>query len=251
MTPRGTVLVVHGLGEHCGRYKQFASRLNEWGFAVRGYDHYGHGESGGKRGGLPSDNRLLEDLEDVIQLTRSQLETGNPLIIFGHSMGGLVAAKLVSMGIQVQALVLSSPALALGLGLSKKLVLAVMRRIAPDVCVANGIKAKYISHDLKAVQDYQNDPLVHDQISARLAQFILNEGHEVMRYAQKWNTPTLLLYAGKDKLVSPQGSKDFDRAVKTDAVESHCFTTMYHEIFNEIQKDKVYAKLKFWMDSKF
>src|SRR5262245_10811809 len=91
--PRGQVLVVHGLGEHAGRYDHVARRLNQWGFAVRGYDQYGHGDSGGPRGGLNQPQRLVGDLADLVEATRRRLEPGIPLILLGHSMGGLVAAS--------------------------------------------------------------------------------------------------------------------------------------------------------------
>ena len=85
---RGLVVLVHGLGEHAGRYGAVAEQLNTWGFAVRGYDHYGHGESAGPRGGLSSDTRLLDDLADMIECTRARLPPGLPLVLLGHSMGG-------------------------------------------------------------------------------------------------------------------------------------------------------------------
>ena len=109
---RGVVLLVHGLGEHAGRYDHLARRLNSWGFAVRGPDQYGHGESGGVRGGLPAAHRLLDDLADIVDSTRLRMNAKTPLILLGHSMGGLVAARFVSLAIRpVEALVLSSPAL--------------------------------------------------------------------------------------------------------------------------------------------
>ena len=113
---RGTVVLVHGLGEHAGRYDHLARQLNRWGFAVRGYDQYGHGESDGVRGALPVVARLVEDLADVIDSTRARMDKGVPLILLGHSMGGLVAGYLVAMGeVPVEGLVLSSPALNPGL----------------------------------------------------------------------------------------------------------------------------------------
>ena len=106
---RATVLLVHGLGEHVGRYDPVARRLNDWGFAVRGYDHYGHGESAGPRGGLTSDLRLLDDLADLVDATRARMPQGQPLVLLGHSMGGLVAARFVAMHLRpIDALVLSS-----------------------------------------------------------------------------------------------------------------------------------------------
>ena len=108
---RGVVVVVHGLGEHAGRYEELAGRLTAWGYAVRGYDQYGHGESSGARGSLPAPGRLVEDLADVLESTRLRFGAGTPLILLGHSLGALVAASLVARnGAGIAALVLSSPA---------------------------------------------------------------------------------------------------------------------------------------------
>ena len=146
------------------------AELNTWGFAVRGYDHYGHGESAGPRGGLSSDTRLLDDLADMIRCTRARLPPGLPLVLLGHSMGGLVAARLVSLNLcPVDALVLSSPALDAGLSPVQKLLVSTLPSIAPNLRVGNGSDANYLSHDAQVVADYQADPRCHDRISARLA----------------------------------------------------------------------------------
>ncbi|MDH5204240.1 MAG: lysophospholipase, partial [Hylemonella sp.] len=88
---RGVVLLVHGLGEHAGRYRHVAEKLNQWGFAVRGYDQYGHGESSGIQGHLPTEDRLLADLAEIVEMTRRRMGQNLPLILLGHSMGGVVA----------------------------------------------------------------------------------------------------------------------------------------------------------------
>jgi len=92
---RGAILLVHGLGEHAGRYDPMAKKLNEWGFIVRGYDQYGHGESDGVRGGLPHPNRLLDDLADLVESTRVR-NPGVPLVVIGHSLGGLVILAMLA-----------------------------------------------------------------------------------------------------------------------------------------------------------
>jgi len=246
------VLLVHGLGEHAGRYDELAQRLNSWGFAVRGYDQYGHGESGGVRGGLPSDNRLVEDLADVLSSTRKRMEAGTPLILLGHSMGGLVAARLVALGLaQVDGLVLSSPAFDPGLNAFQRLLLAVLPAIAPNLRVRNGLDPTWISHDPEVVRAYQHDKLIHDRISGRLARFIADGGAATLRAAPRWQVPTLLLYAGTDKLVSPRGSAAFAQAAPARVVTAHCFEGLYHEIFNELEREPVYARLQQWLDRWF
>jgi alpha-beta hydrolase superfamily lysophospholipase len=249
---RGVVLLVHGLGEHAGRYEALARWLNERGFAVRGYDHYGHGDSGGVRGGLPSDLRLVEDLADILGSTRKRMQASTPLILLGHSMGGLVAAHLVAQGLaRVDGLVLSSPALDPGLTAFQKLLLAVLPSIAPNLRVRNGLDPTWISHDPQVVQAYQQDRLIHDRISGRLARYIAETGPTVLAAAPQWQVPTLLLYAGADRLVSPRGSEAFARAAPARVVESQRYPDLYHEIFNEQAREPVYARLGVWLDRWF
>ncbi len=253
---RGTVLLVHGLGEHAGRYNHVAQRLNAWGFHVRAHDHYGHGESGGARGALPDDHKLLEDLADVVDNTRVRMDDAQrakPLILLGHSMGGLVALQFVLRKLRpVDALVLSSPALDAGLSGFQKFLLATLPKFAPNLRVGNGLKPQFISHDMAVVGRYKTDPLVHDRISARLANWIYTQGQDAIANAAKLDVPTLLLYAGEDKLVSPSGSLRFAQAATAHAqagklLQVHCFAHMYHELFNEPDADAVFLKMGEWL----
>lgn len=249
---RGVVIVVHGLGEHAGRYERVARLLNHWGFAVRGYDQYGHGESGGARGSLPTDTRLLDDLTDIVDSTRARMHPGTPLILLGHSMGGLVVAHFVSLRMRpVDGLILSSPALDLGLSAFQKFLLAVLPNIAPNVRMANGLNPQLISHDPAVVAAYKADRSVHDRISARLARFIATAGPQTLAVAAQWTVPTLLMYAGDDRLLNPQGSRTFAATAPQDVVTAVCFDTLYHEIFNELDSGPVFATLKVWLDQKF
>ncbi len=249
---RGVVVLVHGLGEHAGRYDHVARRLNSWGFAVRGYDHYGHGESNGPRGALPVAARLIDDLADIIDSTRVRMGSGPPMIVLGHSLGGLVAACLVALGqVRVDGLVLSSPAFNAGLSSWQKLLLTVLPRIAPDLTVANGVDPNFISHDATVVAAYKADARVHDRISARLARFIADAGPTVIAHAPEWVVPTLLLYAGDDKLVDPAGSRAFQTAAPKQVVSTYCFKDLYHEIFNEQDSEPVFARLRQWLDANF
>lgn len=249
---RGVVVLVHGLGEHAGRYEHVAQQLNAWGFAVRGYDQCGHGDSGGDRGSLPSTGRLVEDLADVVESTRARTPDGVPLILLGHSLGGLVAGYFVSLRKrQVDALIMSSPALNPGLSTFQKFLLATLPRVAPNLRVSNGLDPQFLSHDAAVVAAYQADPRVHDRISARLARFISEAGPRVVARAPRWEVPTLLMYAGQDRLVNPQGSRDFAAAAPSDLVTTHCFDDLYHEIFNERDARPVFDCLKRWLDARF
>ena len=249
---RGLVLIVHGLGEHAGRYDTLARGLNDWGFAVRGYDQYGHGRSGGPRGGLTSAQRLLDDLGDVVDDTRTYMPPAAPLILLGHSLGGLVAAQFVAQEIRpVSALVLSSPALDAGLTPVQKALLAVLPKIAPNLRIGNGLNPRLLCHDPAVVAAYKADKLVHDRISARLALFIAEGGPAVIQQAVHWTTPTLLLYAGADRLVDPAGSRAFAAAAPQEVVTAQCFDALYHEIFNEPQSGSVLRALQRWLDARF
>ncbi len=249
---RGVVIVVHGLGEHAGRYEHVARQLNDWGFAVRGYDQCGHGESGGPRGSIPTDTRLLDDLADIIDSTRLRMSRKTPLILLGHSMGGLVVGRFVSLGIRpVEGLIMSSPALDPGLSSFQKFLVSVLPKIAPDLRVGNGVKPQFISHDKAVVDAYRSDPLVHDRISARLAQFIAGASEKTLSMAGQWTVPTLLMYAGDDRLLNPQGSRTFAATAPKDVVTSVCFDALYHEIFNELDAKPVFATLQQWLDQRF
>jgi alpha-beta hydrolase superfamily lysophospholipase len=267
LPPRAVVLIVHGLGEHASRYDHVARQLLDWGFAVRAYDQRGHGESGGVRGGLSSDALLLEDLAEVVDDTRSRAarlprangagEAGPlPLILLGHSLGGLVAGRFVSLKLRpVDGLVMSSPALDPGLSAIQKLLLATLPVIAPNLRVNNGVKPEFISHDPLVVRKYQADPLVHAMISARLARFIATAGPATVAAASTWTIPTLLMYAGADRLVNPAGSRAFAEAAAgngaAQVVTVRCFDELYHEIFNEVDAAPVFASLKSWLDARF
>ena len=249
---RGVVIVVHGLGEHAGRYEHVARHLNAWGFAVRGYDQCGHGESSGARGSLPSDTRLLDDLADMVDSTRTRYGKDTPVILIGHSMGGLVVGRFVSLQMRaVEGLVMSSPALDAGMNAFQKLLVSVLPKIAPDLRVGNGVKPQFISHDPAVVAAYKADPLVHDRISARLARFIAEAGPQTLALAPQWTVPTLLMYAGDDRLLNPDGSRVFAAQAPKNVVTTQCFDTLYHEIFNEKDAGPVFATLKKWLDGRF
>lgn len=250
--PRGVVILVHGLGEHAGRYDHVARQLNSWGFAVRGYDQCGHGESSGARGSLPSDTRLLDDLADMVDSTRARHDPGTPLILIGHSMGGLVVGRFVSLQLRaVDGLVMSSPALDVGMNVFQKLLVSVLPKIAPDLRVGNGVKPQFVSHDPAVVAAYKADPLVHDRISARLARFIADAGPQTLALAPHWTVPTLLMYAGDDRLLNADGSRVFAAQAPKHVVTTQCFDTLYHEIFNEQDAAPVFATLKTWLDQRF
>ena len=246
---KGTAIIVHGLGEHAFRYTHVAQRLNQAGFHVRAYDQYGHGESGGARGGLPSEMRLVDDLADIVDDTRRHMRGRQKLILIGHSMGGVVVASFVRQRMRpVDGIVLSSPALDPGLSSLQKFLISTLAKFAPDLRVDNGLKLDQLSRDPIVVQAYRSDHFVHRKISGRMVRFIVDEGARCMAAAAQWDTPTLLMYAGLDALVNPQGSRAFAAAAPERWVQARCFEAMYHEIFNDPDRAQVFAALKAWLD---
>lgn len=260
---RGTVLVVHGLGEHIGRYAPLAGELNRAGWQVLGYDQRGHGASAGARGFIPDDDSLLRDLARVVQSVQATPRTG-PLVLLGHSMGGAVAARFVAATLAaspappwqaaaraVDALVLSSPALDVGLGPLRRLQLALGAALLPGVALGNGLQPTWISRDPQVVRAYIDDPLVHDRITPRLARFIVAAGTQVRAQAAAWRLPTLLLWAGADRCVAPGGSAAFAAsAAASGHLQARCFAELAHEIFNEPERAVVVAELLRWLEAR-
>jgi len=243
---RGTVLIVHGLGEHAGRHAHVASQLNAWGWTVVGYDQRGHGASEGARGALARGDDLLRDLALVVDAVRGAHP--GPLVLLGHSMGGLVAARFVAERLRpVDALVLSSPALDAGMNAFQKLLLAVLGPLAPNLAVGNGLKPAWISRDPAVVTAYQADPLVHDRVTPRLARFIVDAGEFVRARAAQWSVPTLLLYAGSDRCVAPAGSAALAATAPRAVLTAREFAPLFHEIFNEPEQREVFAVLGEWL----
>jgi alpha-beta hydrolase superfamily lysophospholipase len=253
-SPRGTVLVVHGLGEHIGRYAHVAAQLNDAGWQVFGHDHRGHGASGGARGALNRDDDLLRDLARVIDRVRESAP--GPLVLLGHSMGGLIAGRFVAEALEatpaawqrpVDALVMSSPALDAGMSSLKKGLLALLAPVVPQLVMGNGLKPEWVSRDPAVVLAYKNDPLVHDRVTPRLARFIVDGGALVLERAPRWRTPTLLMWAGADRCVAPRGSAAFATAAPKSAVQAREWPGLCHEIFNEPEQQQVLAALLQWL----
>lgn len=257
---RGTVVLVHGLGEHLGRYNHVAARLNAQQWRVVGCDLRGHGRSQGPRGDAPGRDTLLADLALVIDAARALTPTGQPLVLLGHSLGGLIAARFAAAGLspsrpawsrEVDALALSSPALDAGLKPAQRTLLAVARRLFPHLAVGNGLDPKWISRDAGVVAAYQADPLVHDRVTATVARFAAEAGAEVQALAARWRVPTLLMWAGADRCVAPAGSAAFAAAAPRSVLESLPWPGFAHELFNEPERELVLDRLLDWLNARF
>ena len=245
-----SIVFMHGLGEHCGRYTHLADYFCTRGFAVRTYDLRGHGKSSGRRGDIPHQDSLLDDAQQVMHDWQASCPTSvTRQLLLGHSMGGLFAAKFaLSKMCDLHGLILSAPALAIYMNFVERSLLKVLSSVAPSLTLSNGLKTQYLSHDPKVVASYLTDTLVHDRISARLLNSMLTTMHDVFTHASSLDLPTLLLVAGQDKLVDSTGSLRFAQAGPETHLRLCTYENLYHEIFNELDTKAVFDDVGIWLD---
>jgi len=242
------VVIMHGLGEHCARHTHLARFFNECGWQVRAYDHRGHGRSGGPRGDVPDAQAIVRDAQLVIDDFAQRL--GAPPLLFGHSMGGLFAARIATSTLTpLRGLILSSPALAISLTPPQRALLTILSRIAPGLGVSNGLQSRYLSHDPAIAPAYDADALVHRKISARLLNSMLEAIAYSHTHAATLAIPTLLVVAGADRLVDATGSQAFFAKLSPGLATMHRYEGFYHEIFHEIDAARVFDDVRAWLNT--
>ena len=240
------IVLMHGLGEHCGRYAHVARFFNDCGFSVRTYDHRGHGRSGGARGDVPDAQTLAQDAKIVIDDFARNLSA--PPLLLGHSMGGLFAADYAARRLSpLGGLILSSPALKINLTGAQNVLLRVLSALAPGFGIPNGLDSKYLSHRREVVEAYDNDPLVHAKISARLLRAMLGAVEFAQGHASALSVRTLLIVAGDDHLVDAGGSATFFGKLAPGLGTMHTYPGYYHEIFNEVEAGRVFDDVRVWL----
>ncbi|WP_426194195.1 lysophospholipase [Massilia sp. DWR3-1-1] len=243
---RGSVVVMHGLGEHSGRYRHVADFFNSCGLSVRCYDHRGHGRSEGRRGDVIHGEPLLQDAQIIIDDFADRYSA--PPFLFGHSMGGLFAARFaLSQRAPLRGLILSSPALALRLTPVERALLRVAETLVPWLGVPNGINPASLCHSAAVVAAYKADPLVHARISARLLRSMLRAIDDCQRDAASMSVPTLLLVAGSDRAVDPAGALRFYEKLPPHLAQLRVYEPMFHEIFNEPDAALAFDDLRAWL----
>lgn len=246
---KGSALLVHGLGEHSGRYGHVAHVLNELGLEVWAHDHRGFGKSGGARARMPHPDTLIEDAKLVFEHLRDA-DREKPPLLLGHSMGGAIAARAVTGGwITPRALVLSSPGLKSYLHPVMRAVVGGLRLVLPNVTVPHGLPLEKISHDAGVIAESKSDPLNHALISPRVTMFIVEAGEAAIRDAGKLIVPALVQAAGDDRLVDPSGAKAFAEAAPASLCTLKIYEGLWHEVYNEREPDRsaVLADLKDWL----
>jgi len=245
---RAAVVLVHGLGEHCGRYKHVAQAFVSDGLYVLGFDQRGHGRSPGKRGLIPSYDQPLEDL--TVALERAQADAPSlPLFLYGHSLGGL---EVLHYGLvrkpELHGVIATSPALMVSTSTLNRLMAGLMKHVAPNMIVANGLDASALSRDPQVGQAYLQDPLVHDKVSVRLGSYMMDMGRYVLDHATEWSLPLYLAHGTADRICQFEGSAQF--ASRAGAkVTFHPWEGLYHETHNELNKDEVIQAMLDWINA--
>ncbi|RXZ39004.1 alpha/beta hydrolase [Oxalobacteraceae bacterium CAVE-383] len=251
VNPRGAVFIAHGLGEHSGRYAELAGVFNALGLSVRAQDHRGHGRSGGARGSIAQAGDFLRDMKQLFD--HFALAQHSTPFLFGHSMGGLIAARFATGGFSpVRGLMLSSPALAIYLSRFQRLLLSVGSALAPGLAVATGLPSNQLSHD-EAIQSIAaGDVLNHRKVAPRVVRFMLDAIEHCMADAPALRMPVLLQFAGDDALVDPAGSEAFYARLPQIDKTRHRYEHAYHEIFNEAQplRGQVQQDLREWIEAR-
>ena len=243
------ICLVHGLGEHSGRYAHMAAYLIERGFAVIAFDLCGHGRSEGQRGHVQSFETFMDDIDLLVEKAGDQFP-GKQRFLYGHSLGGLLVLNYALRRKADLAGVIAS-----GAGLKSevqnqtfKVALSKMLgSVVPKLSMPSGLEANMISRDPEVVEAYVNDPLVHDRATVGLAKNSFEAISWVYENASNFDIPLLLMQGAEDKITFPEGSEEF-----ADLVQCECtlksWPGLYHELHNEPEKEQVFEYLVEWLN---
>jgi alpha-beta hydrolase superfamily lysophospholipase len=242
--------IVHGLGEHSGRYQHLADYFATEGFTLYALDLRGHGHSGGQRGHIQNFAEYRTDLEQFFQKIQAE-NTGKKCFLFGHSLGGLITLDFaLHHPAGIAGVIVSSPGLQFKMEIPKiKQTLArQLSRIWPSLALSNGINPTQLSHDPAVVSGYIQDPLNHDRASARFFTEFVATMARTLRHAAEFQPPLLILPAGADEIVAPAGSQLFYDRVQNNDKQLIIYDGFYHEIVNEPDHRRVFADVRTWIE---
>lgn len=252
MDTKAVLLVVHGLGEHSGRYGNVVNHFVPLGYAVYAFDLIGHGKSEGMREYI----ERFEDYTDLLTMFYTQViswQPGKPIFLLGHSMGGTIACYyLLDHQEQFKGAVISAPLIKLSDTISPATVRMgkILSRLAPKAGLLT-LDASLISRDPAVVAAYVNDPLVfHQKTTARLSAELLRAMLRVAAEIHKISTPFIAVQASEDKLVDPGGAQMlYDQASSRDKTLK-IYPGLYHEVFNEPERAQVLGDVETWLEAR-
>ncbi len=239
---RARLLLVHGLAEHSGRYEHPASLLADGGVDVSTFDLRGFGESGGTRAYVDRWDDYLDDVEERLR----ELRDGLPVVLMGHSMGGIIALTYALSGRPApDFLVLSAPALVTGTPAPLRMVAPLLARAAPRLRVPNPIRPDQISSDPAVGRAYLADPLLVPHTTARLGAEFFAAGARARRGLARLAVPTLVTHGGADTLVPTACTEPL---AHVPGVERRVYQDLRHETLNEPRGPEVVAEILAWLD---
>ena len=247
--PRAWLAIAHGLGEHSGRYERLARAMSGYRIGCCAVDLRGMGRSAGRRGHL---ERWQQWVDDYACFYQTVLEDagGTEVVPLGHSFGGLVVVSAVLSGaVDPSRFVLSNPAFRAAVEVPgwKLLLGRAASRVVPALTMANEVNPALISRDPSVVEAYRNDPLVHDRVSARLFVEWSAASREALGRAAEIKLPFLLIVGSDDRLIDPQGAAEFSSRATVEHT-TKVYPGRYHEPFNDLGADEVFADLARWLE---
>lgn len=249
VSPKAVLCIIHGLGEHAQRYEQFAEFLTSNQIAVFALDLRGHGLSAGKKGHAPSMEALLNDVEEMLKLVRSEF-TELPIFLFGHSMGGnIVISYIMHRNTnELKGFIASAPYLKLAFDPPQwKLSLAkIMVNVYPRLTQPSGLNPEHLSRNPTIVQEYIDDPLVHPYISAKLYDEIMKNAEYAISNGDKAELPGLVYHGSDDQLISIDGTHEFARKA-ANKVKMITYDGGYHEPHHDLEYELVYENVLKWI----
>lgn len=247
---KGVVVLVHGMGEHSGRYVHVAKKMVAHEFALVAYDHFGHGKTEGKKGHNPGYDMVLESISKLVEEAIS-IFGDLPIFLYGHSMGGnaVVNYLLRKKKYPVKGAVVTSPFLGLAFTPPKwKLTMGrLLQKIAPSITMGNELDTALISRDKKEVEKYCQDPMVHDKVSPNYSISFIDAGKWAIENASLLSCPMLLLHGTADQITDPICSESF--AKNTDLVTLKLYRGGYHELHNDLCKEEVLQDITDWLET--
>ena len=250
--PRAVLLLAHGLAEHSGRYGDFASYLADAGIATYALDFPGHGRSDGKRGHIRNFQEYTETLGALLSLAR-EAHPDIPFVLFGHSMGGLIAADfLLQHQSEFVAAVLTGAAIQSPQQPSS--IVLFINRVIASVMPRLGVlrlDASGISRDPQVISDYENDPLVYrGKATAGLVTALFSAMKRVVENATSIRLPMLIMHGSVDSLTAVEGSKLLHDSISSEDKKIVIYDGLYHEILNEPERKNVMADILQWLESR-
>jgi len=238
------VFIIHGLGEHSGRYEDFAKNLTRKNIGVFCIDLIGHGKSNGKRGHIKSFEDYINAVENgIIFIRKKFLDT--PIILFGHSLGGLICLKFLldRESKEIEKAILSSPWIETALKIPKHLLFIhkIFQKIIPRLQLSNNLITSHLSKNQKVVTDYESDILVHDKITLNLFSEILTTIEDVLKRSSRIKVQTFIYHGKNDKIISYKGTEKIANSIPNN--KFILFDNIYHEPHNDIEKDVIYKEI--------